>query len=451
MLPLQQFLDYIKKNALFTEQDKILLAVSGGKDSVLMLQLFKLSNYKFSIAHCNFNLRADESQRDEAFVRLLAASLAVPFYVAHFDTKTYAAQHQVSTQMAARDLRYQWFEQIRREKDYNYIALAHHQNDSIETLLLNLTRGTGISGLHGILPKREKLVRPLLFLSRQEIDDLIEENNINFVADSSNESTKYARNKIRLNVIPQLEAINPNLAQTFEQNIQRFLETEDVLRQFVAQVKLSITSEKGSETYISIKKLQLLKPKKLILFELLKPFHFINNVVDELLASLDKQSGTSFYSHTHRATINREEIMVSALPHAIAPNHYFINSTDNFVSIGSQKISISYTHSNLIEANENKAFVDMDRLIFPLIIRFRQDGDKFMPLGMKHYKKLSDFFIDQKVPLPQKDKIPLLINGNGEIIWVAGLRQDNRYKVRATTKKVAIFELSNQNRAMRAH
>jgi tRNA(Ile)-lysidine synthase len=444
MLPLQQFIDYIKKNALFTEQDKILLAVSGGKDSVLMLQLFKLSNYKFSIAHCNFNLRADESQRDEAFVRLLAANLDVPFYVAHFDTKDYAAQHQISTQMAARDLRYQWFEQIRKEKEYTHIALAHHQNDSIETLLLNLTRGTGISGLHGILPKRDKIVRPLLFLSKQQIDELIEENNFDFVSDSSNESTKYARNKIRLNVIPHLQEINPNLEQTFKQNIERFVETEEVLRQFVSQIKFAITRSIKGETFISISKLHELQPKKIILFELLRPFHFTNVVVDELLSSLDKQSGTSFFSATHRATINRDEIMISALPNAKSSAQHFIHSNDEFITIEDQKISIFHTHSNLVEANENKAFVDIDQLIFPLIVRFRQQGDRFMPLGMKNYKKLSDFLIDFKVPLPQKDKIPLLINGNGEIIWVAGLRQDNRYKVSATTKKVVIFELSNQ-------
>ncbi len=445
MLPQQQFLDYIKKNALFSEQDKILLAVSGGKDSVLMLQLFKLSNYNFSIAHCNFNLRADESQRDEAFVRLLAANLDVPLYVAHFETKNYATQHQISTQMAARDLRYQWFEHLRVEKGFDYVALAHHQNDSIETLLLNLTRGTGISGLHGILPKREHLVRPLLFLSRQQIDELVEVNNIDFVADSSNESTKYARNKIRLNVIPHLEEINPNLGQTFEQNIQRFIETEEVLRQFISQVKLSVSREENGATYLSIKKLQQLQPLKLILFELVKPFHFSNVVIDEILSSVDKQSGTSFYSRTHRATINRNEIMISALSNEASQKQYFIHSTDEFITVENQKISVFYANSNFFEVNENKAFVDLDQLIFPLIVRFRQEGDRFMPLGMKNFKKLSDFYIDHKVPLPQKDKIPLLVNGNGEIIWVAGLRQDNRYKVNATTKKVAIFELSNQH------
>jgi tRNA(Ile)-lysidine synthase len=443
MFPLQQFITYIKTNALFTSDDKILLAVSGGKDSVLMAQLFKLAGYDFSIAHCNFNLRADEAQRDETFVKLLAASLSVPFYVTHFNTKAYASEHHISTQMAARDLRYQWFEQIRLELGYNYIAVAHHQNDSIETLLLNLTRGTGISGMHGILPKRDKVIRPLLFLSRIQIDQIIEENSIDFVEDSSNELNKYARNKIRLNVIPQLREINPNLEHTFVHNIRRFKEIEELLSQVIANKRIEISKEVNGDVYFNIEKIKMLRPQQLILFELLKGYHFTNFVVDEILESLDKQSGTSFYSNTHRATINRVELIISPLPKITAFEHEVMHSnTEGVVIAGQQLISLQYSSSNLIEQNLKKAFVDLDKLIFPLIIRFRQDGDKFMPLGMKHYKKLSDFLIDQKIPLPQKEKVPLLINGNGEIIWVAGLRQDNRYKVSATTKKVAIFELS---------
>lgn len=443
MFPLQQFLNYIKKNALFAQQDKILLAVSGGKDSVLMVQLFKLAGFQFSIAHCNFNLRGDEAQRDEAFVKLLSANMEVPFYVAHFDTKAYAHQHQVSIQMAARELRYAWFEKVRIENGYDAIALAHQQNDSIETLLLNLTRGTGISGMHGILPKRDCLVRPLLFLSREEIDELVERNRLDFVEDSSNESTKYARNKIRHTVIPQLKEINPNLTHTFAQNMARFAETEQLLQQVIAEKRIEILREENGNVYLSIEKIKALSPRKLIVFELLKPYHFSNDVVDEILDSLHKQSGTSFYSHTHRLTLNRTELMLSTLPEKSINGPYFIHPNDTELTLITQKLSISYVAEPQFEGNSNTAYVDVDKLIFPLIIRFKQDGDKFMPLGMKHYKKLSDFLIDNKVPLPEKEKIPLLINGNGEIIWVVGLRQDNRYKVKVTTKKVAIFELLN--------
>ena len=443
MLPLQQFKDYIKKNALFTPQQKILLAVSGGKDSVLMAQLFKLCNYNFSISHCNFNLRADEAQRDESFVRLLANSFDVKFHVTHFDTKGYAVDHQISTQMAARDLRYQWFDQVRVEGNYDYVAVAHHQSDSIETLLLNLTRGTGISGMHGILPKRDKIIRPILFLSRVQIDELVEENDINFVEDSSNESSKYARNKIRLNVIPQLREINPNLEETFAQNIIRFAETEEVVNAFIAQKKLEVINEINGDICLAINKIKELKPQKLIVFELLKPYHFSSKVIDDLLNSLDKQSGTLFYSATHSATIDRDRVLISALRNEKEIDVQFLHPKDDYVIAGEAKISIFYTESTLIENNPLKAFVDLNQLIFPLIIRFWQDGDRFMPLGMRNFKKLSDFFIHQKVPLPQKAKIPIVVNGNGEIIWVAGFRTDNRYKVNVTTKKVAIFELSN--------
>lgn len=441
MLPVQQFKKFIHDNALFNVHHRVLLAVSGGKDSVLMAQLFKQADFNFSIAHCNFNLRADESQRDEAFVKMLANTLSVPFYVAHFDTKSYAGERQLSTQMAARELRYQWFEQIRQQHNYDVIAVAHHQNDSIETLLLNLTRGTGISGLHGILPKRDHLVRPLLFLSRQQIDELVEVNHIDFVEDSSNETSKYARNKIRLNVIPHLRDINPNLEETFVQNIQRFAATEEVLQEVVKQTRIDVCVERNGDICLVIAKLKQLKPQHLLLYELLKPYNFTNWVVAEIIAALDKQSGTSFYSNTHRATINRDELIISALPKDTLTQPILLHPTDEEILIGEQLIKLCYANANLLVNDAQKAFVPVEKLIFPLIVRFKQDGDKFIPFGMKQHKKLSDFLIDSKVPLPQKEKIPLLINGNGEIIWVAGLRLDNRYKVNATTKKVAIFEL----------
>ncbi|RYG18708.1 MAG: tRNA lysidine(34) synthetase TilS [Chitinophagaceae bacterium] len=440
MLPVSNFVEYIKKNALFTQEHNILLAISGGKDSVLMAQLFKLAGFKFSIAHCNFNLRGDESQRDEAFVRLLAHTLDVQFYVSHFETKAYAKENHISTQMAARDLRYQWFEEIRLREGYDFIAVAHHQNDAIETLLLNLTRGTGISGMHGILPKRGHLVRPLLFLSRPQIETLVEENNLDYVEDSSNLADTYARNAIRLNVIPVLREINPNLEETFAQNIIRFTETEAVLQHEVARTRESLCEKRGDDVYISIEKIAALSPQKLLFFELLKPFHFTSSVVDEILLALNKQSGTLFYSPLYQATVNRTELVISARATHSNDDVFFIHSPNEFVQVAGKKIAFSYSDAIHIEPEASKAFVDAEKLIFPLVVRFKQDGDKFMPLGMKHFKKLSDFFIDQKVPLPHKSKIPLLINGNGEMIWVVGFRQDNRYKVSATTKKVAIFE-----------
>lgn len=440
MLPQQDFKDYIIQNALFTDQHKILLTVSGGKDSVLMAHLFKLSGYDFGIAHCNFNLRADESQRDESFVRMLASTLEAPFHVAHFQTKEYAAGHNISIQMAARQLRYKWFEQIRTEHGYDLIAVAQHQDDAIETVLLNLTRGTGIAGLHGIFPKREKLIRPMLFLSHDKIDELVSKHHIDFVEDSSNQSTNYARNKIRHKVIPHLKEINPNFERTFEQNIQRFSETEQVLQKVITNLKQEIFVEKDDAIHLSIKKIASLEPYQLLCFELLRPFGFSEHTVADLKAALTKQSGTSFYSNTHRIVIDREDLIISRIAAQELPL-VFIHDADQLVPLLYNQIVISFVEGAYFETSATKAFVDADKLIYPLVVRYRQDGDKFMPMGMTTFKKLSNFLIDEKVPLSEKDKIPLLLNGNGEIIWVAGWRQDNRYKVSSATKKTAAFEL----------
>ena len=440
MFPIRSFEDYIHKNSLFTSDHKILLAVSGGKDSVLMVHLFKLAGYNFGIAHCNFNLRADESQRDESFVKLLANMMDVPFHSVHFETKTYATEHGMSTQMAARDLRYEWFEQVRVQKNYDFIAVAHHQTDAIETVLLNLTRGTGISGLHGILPKRGQIVRPLLFLSRQQIDELIAENAMDFVEDSSNLTDTYARNKIRHHVVPQLKQINARLEQTFQHNIQRFAETELVLQKVVAALRKDLCLIKEDGVYISIAEIKQLNPQRLLLHELLRPYLFTEPVVEDMIRSFDHQSGTSFYSTTHRLTINRNDLIITEIVQS-EQQHLMIHPADQLLNLGQQELHISYVESNLYGREPNIAYVDVDKLIFPLVVRYRQDGDKFIPIGMRSFKKLSNFFIDEKVPLPKKDTTPILVNGNGELIWIAGLRQDNRYKVTSTTKKVVIFEL----------
>jgi len=440
MLPLTQFQDFIEQHKLFNQGNRILLAVSGGKDSVLMLHLFKAIGVEIGVAHCNFNLRADEAQRDENFVKMLAASLSLPFYVTQFDTKKYAAENKVSTQMAARSLRYAWFEEIRIKENYDYIALAQHQNDAVETVLINLTRGTGISGLHGILPKRGRLIRPLLFLNRQEINEVVNENDLSFVEDSSNLSTNYTRNKIRLEVIPHLQEINPNLEKTFAENIARFAEIEDFLALRLKKIAEKIIIKKGDGIYIALNKIENLNPQKLLLFELLKPYGFTESVISEILSSLKRLTGTHFFSASHQAIINRNHLVIVERQEGVIANQYFHPVTKT-IKFGESEIAQAFTDDLKFEVNKFKAFVDLSKLIFPLIIRNWQNGDKFIPLGMRNFKKLSDFFIDEKVPLHLKTSIPILINGNGDVIWIAGMRQDNRYKLTATTKKVAIFEL----------
>lgn len=442
MLPLQSFRSFISQYQLFNSGQRILLAVSGGKDSVLMVHLFKHAEIDFGIAHCNFNLRAEESQRDEAFVKSLAANMDVPFFVTHFNTKAYAKANRCSTQMAARDLRYQWFEEIRVKEGYDFIALAHHQNDAMETVLINLSRGTGIAGLHGIAPLRGKLIRPLLFLTRSDIEQLIHRENLDYVEDSSNLSDQYARNKIRLKVIPALKDINPNLEHTFFQNIQRFQDAETVILLMVANIRSNILRTMSTGVFIAIADIKALNPQKLLTYELLKPYGFSESLVLEVLNALEKQSGTSFYSHSHRLTLDRQDLMITPITENAIPVK-LVHPSDQLIELSHASIHILYEEGNGFLAN-GSAYVDADLLIFPLVVRSRQPGDVFMPMGMKTFKKLSNFLVDEKVPLPEKDKIPLIINGNGVIIWVAGMRQDDRFKVKASTKKVAIFELKLQ-------
>lgn len=451
MLPLQNFKDYIGQNTLFTANDKILLAVSGGRDSVLMVHLFKLSGYNFGIAHCNFNLRGEESIRDEHFVKMLAATLDVPFYVTHFETKAYATAHKVSIQMAARDLRYQWFEEIRSKEGYAYIALAQHQDDAIETVLLNLTRGTGIAGLHGILPKRGHLIRPLLFLSRTEINELMEGEKLDYVEDSSNLSTNYARNKIRLKVLPQLKEINGNLEVTFQHNIQRFADTELVLQKVVADLSRNLLIQKQDGIHLCIAEVKGLSPQKLLLFEVLKPYGFSEHLVADVLQALDKQSGISFFSSSHQLTLDREDLILKALKdkNAVTRQHLLIHAKEGMTALPEGELNMLSLSKSIFDKDYGfkndpfEAYLDAEKLIYPLVLRNKQTGDKFKPIGMSSFKKLSDLFIDEKIPVTQKDDIPVLVNGNGEIIWVVGLRADNRYKLGPGTKNVTILTFRN--------
>ncbi|RZL34316.1 MAG: tRNA lysidine(34) synthetase TilS, partial [Pedobacter sp.] len=385
MLPLQRFQDFIEQEKLFSKGNKILLAVSGGKDSVLMLHLFNAAGINVGVAHCNFNLRADEAQRDEQFVKTLVRSLDLPFYVTHFDTKKYAAEHKISTQMAARDLRYNWFEEIRVTHGYDFIALAQHQNDAVETVLINLLRGTGISGLHGILPKRDKLIRPLLFLNRLEINQIIEDNSLNFVEDSSNLNADYTRNKLRLEVIPHLKEINPSLENTFAKNINRFAEIETFLNLQIEKISKEIVQKKADGFYIPLEKIKALQPQKLVLFELLRPYGFIETVAEEILNGLEKQSGARFFSRNYQAIINRNDLIISKINLEIH-QHKIIHRNDLNFSFVTYLFKLTFSDNLSFENVRNKIFVDESALQFPLILRTRQNGDKFIPLGMKGFK-----------------------------------------------------------------
>jgi tRNA(Ile)-lysidine synthase len=443
MLPVKHFTDFIEQNTLFDRSGKILAAVSGGMDSVVMVHLLKSAGFNFGIAHCNFQLRGDESVLDQQFCNNLAKRLGVHFHTICFDTLKHAHDEKISTQMAARRLRYEWFEQLRQQLGYNVIALAHHQNDAIETILLNLTRGTTIAGMHGILPKNGTLVRPLLFLKREDIETIITENGLAYVEDSSNASVKYARNKIRLEVIPKLKELNPALEHTFENNLAHFRELELFLERQVYELKKQLFIPSGEEFHLPLKEIRELAPKRLLLFKLLQPYGFNESTVDDLIRALDTHPGRIFETPYHRLILDRENLVLTRRddhPHKTT----LVKKNDREVNHGDYKLSVLHDDSALIvKDNPMAVSIDSGALIYPLTLRPWHRGDYFYPLGMKAKKKISDFFVDRKLPLHKKNEIPLLVNGNGDIMWIGGYRPDERYKVTANTKKVTIFELIN--------
>jgi tRNA(Ile)-lysidine synthase len=441
MLPVARFVNFIEQNALFAPGNKVLAAVSGGADSVLMSHLLKAAGINFGIAHCNFQLRGDEAMRDQEFCQSLALKLRVPFHTINFDTTAYAAANKISIQMAARDLRYQWFDTLSRQHGYQSIALAHHQNDTIETILLNLTRGTGIAGLHGILPKNGILVRPLLFLTRDEINKTVSDNKLDFVEDSSNASAKYARNKIRLEVIPRLKELNPSLEKTFENNLKHFRDLELLLENQVAGLKETILHHGAGEIFLLVADVKKLNPARLLLFKLLQEYGFNETTVDDVLSVLDKHPGRVFESAGYLLVLDRDRLIIKQKK-AGGPEEAIIDINDHEAQFGAYKLNLLHDDSPLIvKDNAMATSVDAALLVYPLTIRNWHQGDYFFPMGMKGRKKLSDYFINQKLSLHQKQDVPLLVNGNGDIIWVGGYRLDERYKVNNNTKKVTIFEL----------
>ena len=300
---LQSFQSYIQKENLFLSSDKILLTVSGGIDSTLMCELFHKAKLNFGIAHCNFQLRAEESNGDEAFVGTLAEKYNVPFHTTTFTTSAYAKKNKLSIQFAARQLRYLWFEEIREHYKYNYIATAHHQDDSIETFFINLIRGTGISGLHGILPKHGNIIRPLLFTTKNKIETYSKKHKLKYREDSSNASDKYVRNKIRHHIIPVLKELNNSLENTINKSIQHIREVELIYKNDIENKRLKIVKQENNSVSISIKKLKKLQPLSTYLYEFLKPYNFNADTVREIISAIDGTSGKRFFSATHRQGI----------------------------------------------------------------------------------------------------------------------------------------------------
>ena len=445
LLPVQQFKDFIKSQSLFVPQDKILLAVSGGKDSVVMTQLFAAAGFSFGIAHCNFNLRGQESNRDEQFVKSLAATLNVDFYAKSFDTEVYARTHKISIQMAARDLRYQFFEEIKSNYNYQRIAVAHHQSDAMETTILNLVRGTGVAGLHGIKAYRDGIIRPLMCFNSAMIEEMAIENDLQYVEDSSNESNKYMRNKIRLDIIPEMKKLNPSLEETFRKNIEYFADLDYFLNSEIESLRNRLLHHQDNYIEIKIEDLESLNPKKFLLFEILKPFNFNITTIENIIASLNGTSGKNFLSNTHQILLDRETLILTTKQHEFIREQK-IEENQNTIILNHGEINIAELNQlpTDLRLNDSSIYVAAADLVYPLKLRGWQEGDRFFPFGMKGEKKFSDYLIAKKIPLSQKRKIPILFNGDGKVIWVCGFRADDRFKVKSNTKKIIIFELKKK-------
>ncbi len=436
---LEKFLEYIKEKGLLSGEDKILLAISGGIDSVVMARLFRDAGISHGIAHCNFGLRGEESDADEKFVRKLARKADAPCYVKNFNTEQYAEDHRISIQMAARELRYNWFEKLAATEGYNYIALAHHRNDVLETILLNLTRGTGIAGLHGIAPKRGRFIRPLLFAGKEDIFAYVTKKQLTWREDSSNASTKYQRNKIRQEVVPVLEELNPNLSQTIQQTAEKISAVERFFYQEVEKVKESAIRRQGQDWILALDSVLNSTEPVLLLSQLLEPWGFSYTQAREIVAVYqqeDTTSGKIFESNTHRLNTDRGQLIISPENLQIYQD-LEIEEKDKEVVYGSRQFIFDTIKAEGygISGDKNLAALDKDKLNFPLKLRSWKHGDWFCPLGMNQKKKLSDFMIDAKIPLNLKERIPVLTSGDS-IVWIVGHRIDNRFKITETTNEV---------------
>lgn len=428
----EQIQQYIIQHQLLSGEKPVVVGISGGADSVALLHILVSLGYKCIAAHCNFNLRGDESFRDEQFTIDFTKRLQVPLCKISFETNKYAQENRLSVEMAARELRYRWFEELLNTYDADAVAVAHHRDDSVETLLINLTRGSGLTGLTGIKPKNGNVVRPLLCVSREDIYAYIENNGLEYVTDSSNSSDIYTRNFIRLKVIPLLEEINPSVKASLARTANHLYDASLIYNHSIEEARKVIIQNNR----LSISVLLSFPAPATILYEMLKPYGFSRTVCESIFTVLDKDSGKIFYSSTHRLLKDRSDLLIDVLS-GEDNRAYLINLEDDNVDLPVElKPEIVVIKEDYqIEKDKKFAYFDFDKLSFPLVLRHWQEGDWFVPFGMKGKKKISDYFNDKKFSLFDKEKTWLLCSGQ-DVIWIVGERTDNRYRIEKTTKRV---------------
>jgi tRNA(Ile)-lysidine synthase len=434
---LEKLKKHLHENLPFLENSKLLLAISGGIDSVILAHLLREMNLDFSLAHCNFKLRYEDSDKDAAFVLELAKKINSQIHLKEFDTNTYAVENKISTQMAARDLRYNWFANLMSEFNYDYLLTAHHANDNIETVLINLTRGSSLKGLTGIPEINGNIIRPLLPFTRSEIEKYTIANNISWREDDSNSSKKYFRNKIRHEVIPVLQELNPSLLETFSKHVSFLKLEKKVLEDHYASVKADVTLYEDGVFKIDINKLKQYNDCKVYLFNFLKEYSFTDWTDIELL--LDAQSGKLVCSNTHRLIKDRDFLLLKENDLNLQLTKFKIGVKDVKII---NPINISFEHVNTVQlSSKNKIYLDADLLEYPLYLRKKEDGDYFFPLGMKGKKKVSKYFKDEKMSLLDKENCWLLCDANDTVVWIVGRRTDGRFAITEKTQKILKIKL----------
>jgi tRNA(Ile)-lysidine synthase len=430
-----QIQNYINQHALFSTQDTIIVGISGGRDSVSMVHILNEMGYSLILAHCNFKLRGKESDGDEAFVRNLAKQVQLKIEVNTFETEAFAEKQGISIQMAARELRFAWFETLSQKYNTDKIALAHNKNDVVETFFINLIRGTGIEGITGIKAQNGKIVRPLLDTPRADIDVYIQENKLKYREDSTNASNKYLRNKLRNQIIPQFKEINEQFDQTMIENMERFSQVNQVYKNEIQFKKSKTLIPLSDQTKIDIERLKHLSPSKTYLYEFLKPYGFSASTIEDINESLNAESGKMFFSKTHQLIKNRSELIIEEISKTAIESVFLDDTQRQLDKPINLKIELIDIENFKLNPSRNIASIDFDKLKFPLILRKWEHGDFFMPLGMNRMKKVSDFLIDNKVPINEKQRTFVLQSSN-DIVWIVGMRIDDRYKFTDKTRKI---------------
>ena len=428
--------DFIAKHQLLSHDDLHLVALSGGADSMALLLIMQQLGYRIEAVHCNFHLRGEESDRDEEFVKSVCEILNIPIHLIHFDTKEYASLHQVSIEMAARELRYGYFRQLCQDIGAVSVCVAHHRDDAVETLLMNLMRGSGIHGLTGIRPKNGPIVRPLLCVSREEIEQYLLSIGQDYITDSTNLVDDVVRNKIRLRILPILKEINPKVSENIYKTAQYLCEAEKVLDDSIEALKAEIIQcgHDGFPQTVSIPLLLKQSSPELFLHEWLAPYGFNTTQTSQISARLIGESGREFLSSTHTLVVDRETLVLVPLQAPMKtmkiPEEGRYRYDDNIC------FDVRQTNEISISKSSDCVTLDAKAIRFPLTIRPVQTGDRFCPYGMEGHRLVSDFLTDSKLSLIDKRRQLVVTDSDGQIIWLVGLRSDHRFRVTEQTSTI---------------